>query len=152
MNLSDFLNTIGTSGHSGYSGASGVGFSGYSGISGYSGTKGTTELSFSIPTTLATNTGTMRWYFDGSATISNVLASVGVAPTGASVIFDVNKNDTTIFTNQANRPTITASNFYDFTSTPDVTSLTSGDYLTIDVDQIGSTIAGSNAIIRIKII
>ncbi len=94
----------------------------------------------------------MRWYFNNSYTISNILASVGVAPTGASVIFDVNKNGTTIFTNQANRPTITASNFYDFSNTPDVTSLTTNDYLTVDVDQIGSTIAGTDAVIRIQLI
>lgn len=116
------------------------------------GVDGTTEISFSIPSTLSVSSGVMRWYFDGSYTITNVIASVGTAPTGASVIFDVNKNGSTIFTTQANRPTIAAGTFADLTATPNVTSVVSGDYLTVDVDQIGSSIAGAQAVVRIRMV
>lgn len=122
------------------------------GATGSPGTNGTTEFSFSIPAALVVATGTMRWYLDRSYTIQNIIATVGTAPTGASVIFDVNKNGTTIFTTQGNRPTIVASGFSDLTSTPDVTSLVSGDYLTVDVDQVGSTLAGGQAVVRIKVL
>lgn len=120
-------------------------------LKGDTGSAGTTELTFCVPGALTAGTGTMRWYMDATKTISNVLVSVGTAPTGASLIVDVNKNGTTIFSTQANRPTITATNFYDLSSTPDVTSLASGDYLTIDIDQIGSTVAGSDLVVRIKV-
>ena len=109
------------------------------------------EISFTIPGTQTVGSGTMRWYLDGNFTIATVIASVSTAPTGASLIFDVNKNGTTIFSTQGNRPTITASAFTDLASTPDVTSLASGDYLTVDVDQIGSTVAGADAIVRIRV-
>lgn len=121
------------------------------GVSGPPGTDGETEFTFSIPVVLTVGAGAMRWYVDQSYTINTVLASVGTAPTGASLIFDVNKNGTTIFTTQADRPTIVAGEFVDLASTPAVTSLVSGDYLTVDIDQIGSTVAGANAVVRIRV-
>jgi hypothetical protein len=106
---------------------------------------------FSIPGTLTVGTGMARLYFPRACTIINVIASVGTAPTGASVIFDVNKNGTTIFTTQGNRPTITASAFVDTSSVPDVTSIAAGEYLTVDLDQIGSTVAGADATVSIEV-
>jgi len=107
------------------------------------------EAVFTIPGTLTTGSKAVRYYFESARTVANVVASVSVAPTGANVIFDVNKNGTTIFTTQGNRPTITTSTFTDLSSVPDTTSFTSGDYITVDVDQIGSTIPGSDAVIKI---
>jgi len=104
---------------------------------------------FTIPGTLSVGARNARFYVEGSRTISNVVVSVGTAPTGASIIFDVNKNGTTIFSTQGNRPTITATNFYDGSSTPNVTSLSAGDYLTVDVDQVGSSAIGADAVVRI---
>ena len=104
---------------------------------------------FTIPGDLTTGAKNVRFYFESTRTIANIVTSVGTAPTGASAIFDVNKNGTTIFSTQANRPTIAAGGFYDGSSVPDVTSIAPGDYLTIDVDQIGSSVAGSNAVIRV---
>ena len=95
--------------------------------------------------------GSMRLYVPWACTIVGVRASVGVAPTGASLIVDVNKNGTTIFTTQDNRPTITATNFTDLSSAPDVTAIAADDYLTVDVDQIGSTVAGSDLILQVLI-
>lgn len=105
---------------------------------------------YTITGTLVVGTGSTRLYMATAGNVVNVIAGVGTAPTGASVIFDVNKNGTTIFTTQGNRPTIAASAFSDTSSTPDVTSFSAGDYFTIDVDQIGSTIAGSTATITIE--
>lgn len=107
------------------------------------------EAVFTVPGSVVVGARNLRYYCEQDRTIANVVASVGTAPTGASLIFDVNKNGTTIFSTQANRPTITASNFYDGSSTPDVTAVSAGDYLTVDVDQIGSTISGSDAVIKI---
>lgn len=128
-----------------------TGATGVTGATGAAGAAGTTAITFSIPGTLATGTGTFRYYFAGSFTISNVLAFVSTAPTGANIIFDVNKNGTTIFTTQGNRPTITTSAFTDLSSSPDVTTLASGDYITVDVDQVGSTIAGADAAVQIVV-
>lgn len=101
-----------------------------------------------IPTVGA---GTSRYRFPFPVEILGVTAAVNTAPTGASLILDVNKNGTTIFTNQVNRPTIAASAFATTTEpTPNVTTIASGDYLTVDRDQIGSTVAGSDITVFIR--
>ena len=74
---------------------------------------------------------------------------VTTAPTDASVIFDVNINGTTAFTTQASRPTILATANASSTILPDVTTLTDGDVLEIDVDQEGSTLPGTDWILTV---
>lgn len=105
--------------------------------------------SFNVSGTLTVGTGVARFYLPFACTILNVIVSVGTAPTGAAVIVDVNKNGITIFTTQANRPTIAVSTNADTSSVPDVTAMAVNDYFTVDIDQIGSTVAGANLVVQI---
>ena len=104
-------------------------------------------------------TGAIGWCFDGDCytgtkfgsvvlpwpiTIILVKVYADTAPTGATLIVDVNKNGTTIFTTQANRPTIADGGNADDSGTPDVTAAAAGDRLSYDIDQIGSGDAGGN--------
>ncbi len=107
-------------------------------------------LCFVIPGIVAVGTGKIRIYALVAFTIGNVRAYATTGPTGAALIFDTNLNGTTIFTTQANRPTIADGANYDATSVPDVTAVNAGDYFTVDCDQVGSTIAGSNITIQIE--
>lgn len=75
-------------------------------------------------------------------TLKPVRLDVAVAPTGAALICDVNKNGVTIFTTQANRPQVAVGAASGTSATPDVTTWLPGDTLTVDVDQVGSTAAG----------
>ena len=106
--------------------------------------------------TLTTATDVYRWYnkTGRALTIKAVWISVGTAPTGSTILVDVNKNGTTIFTTGTpgtNRPSIAISGFVSSRVTNmDVTSVADGDYLTFDIDQIGSTIAGSNLIVTVE--
>lgn len=101
---------------------------------------------------LSVASGVSRLYLDESYVIYQVRASVNTAPTGASIIVDVNKNGTTIFTTQSRRPTIAASGFTATNGTPiEVTALAAGDYLTIDIDQVGSTIPGSDLTVNVRL-
>jgi hypothetical protein len=85
------------------------------------------------------------WNLSGvTRTLINVGIALGTAPTGAAFIADLNKNGTTIFTTQGNRPSIAAAANYAASGTPDVTTWAHGDYITLDRDQIGSTVAGSD--------
>lgn len=94
--------------------------------------------------------GAARFLFNSSVTVSTVSACVGTAPAGANIIVDVNKNGATIFTTQANRPVIVAgTNATASAALPDVTSFAAGDYLTVDVDQVGTTILGSDLTVQI---
>lgn len=101
---------------------------------------------------LETGTGVNRIPMIQAGTIEAVRVMVNTAPTGADAIFDVNKNGTTIYTTQGNRPTITAAGTDSGAgSAPDVTSVAAGDYLTVDVDQIGSTVAGADGVLIIEV-
>ena len=80
----------------------------------------------------------------GTFSISKVKIYADTAPTGASLIVDVNKNGTTIFTTQANRPEIAIDGHADDSGTPDVTALAEGDRLSVDIDQVGSVIPGGD--------
>lgn len=110
---------------------------------------GVAFVSFTIPGAASVGVGSARWYTTISRAVSNVTISGGVAPTGASLIADVNKNGTTVFTTQGNRPTLTAASYYDGSSTPDVTTMSPGDYLTVDIDQVGSTVPGSDIVVTV---
>jgi len=94
--------------------------------------------------------GAVRWYSPANFTISNVIISVATVPTGADVIVDVNKNGVTLFTTQSARPKIVAGGSnVDTTSVPAITSMVAGDYLTVDIDQVGSSVPGANLTVQI---
>lgn len=68
----------------------------------------------------------------------------GSAPASTPVIVDVNKGPasptpsfSTIYTTQANRPTVPVGDMIGSRTTPNVTSLVRGDALTVDIDQVG---------------
>lgn len=112
------------------------------------------DVSYSIAGAQQVGTGVFRWYNNTGVTLTirGVRISVGTAPTGSSLIADINKNGTTIFTTQANRPAIAAAaNTSGFVTNMDVTTLADGDYLTIDIDQVGSTVAGSDLTAQILV-
>jgi hypothetical protein len=74
------------------------------------------------------------------------------APTGAALIADVLKNGTTIYTTQSNRPqAASGSNGGALTAAPDVTTLADGDTLRVDIEQIGSTVAGSGVSVGVVV-
>ena len=78
-------------------------------------------------------------------TIKKIAARVGTTSAGSSIIVDINKNGTTIFTTQANRPTIAAAAVVaTLAGQPEVLTFAAGDLLSVDIDQIGSSTAGSN--------
>ncbi len=99
---------------------------------------------------LVTQVGVARFLFPFNATLIGAVAAVATAPTGATILVDVNLNGTTIFSTQGNRPTIAVATSATTTQpTPNTTSVSTGDYLTIDVDQVGSTIAGSDLTVQV---
>lgn len=100
---------------------------------------------------LTVRSGTHRLYLEGSYLVESVRASVGTAPTGSGVTVDVNKNGTTIYTTQSARPQIAAGASTATGNSPAVTTLTAGDYLTVDVDAIGSTVAGADLTVAIRL-
>lgn len=109
--------------------------------------------------------GQYVWYIDGVLAVGTnqsaefevaaTLTIVGVrlrcktAPQGANLIVDINKNGTTIFTT---RPEIDAGQTTDDNNhVISVTALATGDILTVDIDQVGSTTPGSNLTVIVDV-
>lgn len=117
------------------------------------------ELSEGKPTFLVGIAGTLVAQTDvipsiiahRDLTIIKAYAVVKTAPTGADLIIDINKNGTSIWnTTQANRLKITAGNSDGSQSSFDTTTLTDEDLLTIDIDQVGSSVAGADLSIYLR--
>lgn len=92
-------------------------------------------------------------YFQAPAKcrIEEVRCHLVTAPTGSSFLVDVNDDGTTIFTTQGNRPSIAASSNDDTSGTPDGgVAVAKDSVITVDVDQIGATIPGSDLVIFIR--
>lgn len=110
---------------------------------------------FSRSGNIPTFTGAARIYNDTGTiqTITSVRATVGTPPTGQALIVDVNKNGTTIFTTQANRPTIAAgTNTSGEVTNMNITAINPGEYLTVDADQVGSGNPGADLVVQVDVV
>lgn len=84
-----------------------------------------------------------------SGKIIGVYTSIGTPATGATVIADVNIADTTIFTTQANRPTIASGAYSSVAGTAANNKFALGDVITVDIDRVGTEISGEDLTIGI---
>ena len=82
----------------------------------------------------------------GALTIEQVYLSVGTAPVGAAIIVDVNKNGTSIF---GTRPQIAAGSNSGASAAISTSVWGTLDYLTADIDQVGSSTPGSNLVVHV---
>lgn len=86
---------------------------------------------------LAALTGTARFYVPAAGTLQSVEASVSTPPTGQGVIVDVNKNGSSVFASSQAQPAVGVAAFTSGRRSPNTTALAAGDYLTVDIDQVG---------------
>lgn len=113
----------------------------------------TIPLVFSSAGAQTVKVGTSKVPLLGSGTIVAVKAYLNTAPTGATTFkVDVNKNGTTIYGTQANMPTWTASANAATVGTHSVTTYANNDVLSVDVDAIGSTVAGSDLVVVVYLL
>jgi hypothetical protein len=112
--------------------------------------KAAQPLAFSKTGTLEVTTGASKFPALFDMTLIGVRAAVGTAPTGADLIVDVNKNGTTVYTTQGNRPTISDGATSSSETVPDVTAVAAGDLLSVDIDQVGSSTEGSDLVVAIE--
>lgn len=101
----------------------------------------------------AQTTGVLKWQWlvPFAGTITDVRAWLETAPTGAAFILDILKNNVSLFTTTANRPTVAISGQASTTTLPDIVSVAAGDRLSVSIIQIGSSVAGSSLSISVSI-
>ena len=112
--------------------------------------KGTTILPIGVAasdetTALAVGTAKASFRMPFAMRLIGVRASVNVAPTGAALIVDINSGGTTLMT--GNKLSIDATELTSKTAATaavlTTTALADDALITIDIDQVGSTIAGA---------
>lgn len=113
-------------------------------------TSGPSILTFEQPGYLSTGTGIGRILFPLSVDILSVTTACYATPTGSSIIVDINKNGTTLFTTQGNRPTIAIGANASTPMIPAITRVGGGEYITCDIDQVGSTLPGSDLSVIVR--
>jgi hypothetical protein len=95
-------------------------------------------------TNLATGTAKVTFRAPFAMTLSELRANVNTAPTGSTLIVDVNLNGSTMMT--TNKLSIDASEETSETAatahTLTTTAIADDDEITIDIDQVGSTVPG----------
>lgn len=104
---------------------------------------------FSYQGTIATLTGASRFYPWQACTILGVRASVGTAPVGQSIIVDVLKTGSTVYTTTSHRPTILVSTNTALGGALSTTSMTGTDYLTVNIIQVGTTTIGADLTVQV---
>ena len=98
---------------------------------------------------LNTGIGIARWYPRWDVTVLDVAVSVGTAPTTQPIIVDVNKNGSTMFA--SSKPQIAAGANLGVSGAPSPNTLLGDtDYISIDIDQVGSGTAGSDLTVSIR--
>lgn len=103
---------------------------------------------FSRQGSLAITTGTQRLYVERNGTISVVRGSVGTPSSGAPILIDVLKNGTTVLTSLIS----IAEGSYTATGTISNTSVSIGDYFTVNITQVGATNPGANLTVTLEIL
>jgi|GEM_PF-5243039 len=109
-------------------------------------------------------TSTLVWYIDGTLgagtsqsatvtmpygfTVTDIDLKVGTAPTGAALIVDINEAGSSLYTTTL--PQISAGSTTEL-GTENLTdaSLAQGAEITVDIDQVGSSVAGANLTIML---
>ncbi len=102
--------------------------------------------SYNYDGTLAVNTGSKRLYMTRAGTFGSFDMYVATAPVGADLTVTINKNGSSIGTG-----TISAGATSGTGQTLSSTSFSSGDYLTVDITQVGSSTAGEDLYIHFRI-
>lgn len=116
--------------------------------------RGTRTLDDYASAALTTGTNKREWVVTRAGRIVGVRLNSGGTGTGAgSSTIDVNINGTTIFTTQANRPTIATASTGDWTVlSPDGNvAVREGDVISYDVDAIPATAGHTRTAIAIDI-
>lgn len=107
-------------------------------------------LTFSKESLLIVGPGKGRLYLPHSIQVLGVRASVSEAPTGTDIRVDLNRNGTTMFTTQSSRPRIAINTVVSSEVVPQITAAAVNDYLTVDIDSVGSTFPGRNLVVVIR--
>jgi len=117
---------------------------GIQGIQGIQGNAAQSFSLFSLQGNVFVYSGTNRFYFEQAYTLNKIRASVATAPTGSGIVIAVNINGTL-------SSTITIPAGSNTATTAPLTTISAGDYATISITSVGSTLPGTNLTVSLSI-
>lgn len=94
---------------------------------------------------LSVLTGTLRLYPPSAIVLQSLYAYVGSASQGADIHIDVKKNGVTILTT----PLVIAAGEFKCAVITNTTAVGVDDYLTVDITQVGTSVAGSDLVVTL---
>lgn len=107
------------------------------------------QFQLDIAGTIATSSRD-RWVAPFNGDITGVIATVATAPTGATMILDVQKNGVTMFSTVTKATIPIAGTKSPKTAAPDVTAFVTGDEITLVPTQVGSSVAGADLNVSVE--
>jgi hypothetical protein len=110
------------------------------------------NLGADVNATVGTNKARVPFIMPYAGVIKRCTIAAGTAPTGAALICDINKGGVTIWATQGNRIQLAAGATTGFQSVFGTTAVAQGDAITIDIDQIGSTVAGKDIFVQLWVL
>lgn len=109
------------------------------------------EIEFFRSSVLSVETGASRWYAWQRVHVFNIRASVNTPPQGGSVVLDVRRNGVSLYGSSPElRPTILDGQNTTITSLPGEVILEEGDYLSVDIAEVGETNQGADLSIQLR--
>lgn len=110
-------------------------------------------LARGTPATTGTNKAGVKVRLPYAGALEKVWVDAETGPTGADLIIDIKLNGTSLWSvTPANRPKITAGATSGTQTAFDTATYAAGDYLTVDIAQVGSTVAGQDIAVALDML
>jgi hypothetical protein len=87
----------------------------------------------------------------GPLQIVSIAAALGTASVGGPVVLDVNINGVSIYADPADRPRFEVGETLAVVGDHTATTVTDGDVLTIDVDEVGPSVPGADLVVNVRL-
>ena len=101
------------------------------------------DVVVTFPSDVAQGDSASAWRAPRAGTLIETEIWCDIAPTTATIIVDLHKNGTTVYTGGTERPVIAISSTADKSGAPSVTSIAAGDLFQFQVDQLNVSDEGS---------
>lgn len=96
-----------------------------------------------FPTTVAESDTASAWRAPGTGVLVSAIIWCDTAPTTDTIIVDLLKNGTTVFTGGTERPVIATSSTDDVSGTPSITAMAAGDLFQFTITQLNAADEGN---------
>ena len=95
--------------------------------------------------------GRSRFPIPGTFLITEVAAALGTPPVGSDVVLDVRVNGDSIYADPAARPRFPADATLALVGLHTPTVVTNGDYLSVDIEQVGDPFPGADLVVNVRL-